>query len=210
MDTRFYAATNLDLEKLAAELERTFTAQGYQVQHFGNRDQMTVQMKKGGDVIAILGMQSALTLVMQRAPDGMRAMIGQQKWADKAAVGAVGLFVPFLWPLMLTAGAGAVMQATLAGKVMNALDMLVYQQNPDARPAPAPDHMSFPSQWLGKQPSNTVTCPNCKAENEAGDSYCANCGKPLTQEKVHCTNCGAEVCPGAAFCTKCGTEVAAE
>ena len=79
------------------------------MQHFGDNDQMTVQVKKGSDWTAFIGMQSALTLTMQRTPDGMAAMIGQQKWMDKAAVGVVGMFV--LWPLAFTAGAGAIQQA---------------------------------------------------------------------------------------------------
>jgi hypothetical protein len=48
MDTRFYQAQGIDIQRLATELERTFVMQGYQVQHFGNSEHMTVQMKKGG------------------------------------------------------------------------------------------------------------------------------------------------------------------
>ncbi len=91
MDTRYYQAEGLDVERLATDLEHMFLSQGYQVQHFGNSDHMTVQMKKGGDFIAIFGLQTALTVTMQRAPGGVLALVGQQKWADKAVVGAVGL-----------------------------------------------------------------------------------------------------------------------
>jgi hypothetical protein len=41
-----------------------YISQGYQVQHFGNMDQMTVQMKRGGDFVAIIridGDDAALT-----------------------------------------------------------------------------------------------------------------------------------------------------
>ncbi len=58
--------------------------QGYQVQHFGNPDQTTIQMKKGGDFSALLGMQRALTLTMQRVQGGVNVVVGQEKWADKA------------------------------------------------------------------------------------------------------------------------------
>src|SRR5579864_3767684 len=105
MENRYYQAQGIDIGRLAIDLEGTFVAQGFQVQHFGTSDQMTVQMKKGGDFAAILGMQRALTVTMQRAPGGVVVMIGQQKWADKAVAGAVGMVI--LWPLAFTAGAGA-------------------------------------------------------------------------------------------------------
>ncbi len=224
METRFYQAEGLDIERLATDLEHMFLSHGYQVQHFGNKDEMTVQMKKGGDFAAIIGMQTALTVVMQHSPSGVLAMVGQQKWVDKAVVGAVGLAAaPVLWPLMVTAGVGAIQQASLGNQVVNALDSLVRQQNPNAQVGPIPPEMmpqyqqpvpprayqppSWPrwAPWAAPAPPfNKVVCPNCHALNDAGDSYCMNCGHAL---KVLCSNCGAELKPGAAFCTKCGTPV---
>ena len=64
--------------------------------------------------------------------------VGQQKWIDKAAVGAVGVAVPVLWPLLFTAGLGAVRQASLANKVLTVLDGLVHQQQPDVKTGPVP------------------------------------------------------------------------
>jgi hypothetical protein len=55
-----------------------------------------VQMKKGGDFAALVGLQSALTVLLQRSPEGVHVMIGQQRWVEKAAVGAVGFFIPIL------------------------------------------------------------------------------------------------------------------
>ena len=65
-------------------------------------------------------------------------MIGQQKWIDKAAVGVVGLVVPMLWPLSITAGFGALRQIGLSSQVMNMIDGLVRQQRPDVQTGPAP------------------------------------------------------------------------
>ena len=106
MDIRYYNTRDINLERLAADLEREFVAQGFETQHFGSADHMTVQLRKGGELAAIFGLRSAITVVMQRNPEGLHAAIGQQRWADKAAVGAVGFFFPVLWPLMITAGAG--------------------------------------------------------------------------------------------------------
>lgn len=224
METRFYQAEGLDIERLATDLEHMFLSYGYQVQHFGNKEQMTEQMKKGGDFAAIVGMQSALTVTMQRSSSGVQAMIGQQKWVDKAVVGAVGFFAaPVLWPLMITAGVGAIQQASLGNQVANALDVLVQQQNPNVQVGPIPPEMmpqceqpraSQPPPWRQwafwgspATPPNTVVCPKCQAVNDAGDSYCMRCGQALGPQKVLCPNCGAEAKPDAAFCTKCGTPV---
>ncbi len=229
MDTRYYQAQGLDIERLAADLERMFLAQAYQVQHFGNKDQMTVQMRKGGDLAAIVGMQTALTVTMQRSAGGVLAMVGQQKWADKAVVGAVGLVAaPVLWPLMITAGVGAIQQLSLGNQVTNALDTLVHQQNPNVLVGPIPPEMMAPQyQQPGARqayppppwqrwapwarpgtPFNQVVCPNCQALNQAGDRYCMRCGHELPSQgpqKALCPNCGAETRRDAAFCTNCGT-----
>lgn len=217
MDIRYYNTRDINLERLASELERMFVAQGFETQHFGAADQMTVQLRKGNEVAALFGLRSALTIVMQRTSEGLQAAIGQQRWADKAAIGAVGFFIPVLWPLMFTAGAGTLMQASLGNQVSNALDMLVHQQAPTAQRGPgaaSPFHIPDLRFWQA-QPAYApapVICSKCQTPNEPGDKFCLQCGnslEPAQQEKVHCSNCGAEVRPGAAFCTRCGTAVEA-
>ncbi|TMD64162.1 MAG: hypothetical protein E6I91_11335, partial [Chloroflexi bacterium] len=124
MDARFYKSDDLSIERLATDLENFFRGQGYQVQQIGNNDQVMVQLKKGSDFEAIIGMQAALSVTIQRTTGGIMVAVGQQKWIDKAAVGAVGVAVPVLWPLLFTAGLGAVRQASLANRVLTILDGL--------------------------------------------------------------------------------------
>jgi hypothetical protein len=209
METRYYQAQGVNIERLAADLDRAYAGQGFQTQHFGNADAMTVQMKKGGDLAALVGLQSALTVVMQRSPDGLHVMIGQQRWVEKAAVGEVGFFIPVLWPLMFTAGVGVVIQASLGSQVMNTLDTLVHQQSPNAQRGPTPSFMGpFQRSAPAYAPTSSLVCQNCQAANEPDDKFCMQCGQPLTAptaEKGHCANCGAEMKSNAAFCTKCGT-----
>jgi len=138
MDARFYKSDDLSIERLATDLENFFRGQGYQVQQIGNNDQVMVQLKKGSDFEAIIGMQAALSVTIQRTTGGIMVAVGQQKWVDKAAVGAVGVAVPVLWPLLFTAGLGAVRQASLANKVLTILDGLVHQQQPDVKTGPVP------------------------------------------------------------------------
>ena len=99
MDARFYNSEDIDVEQLANDLVNVYASQGYQAQQFGDQRQRLVQLKKGGDFEAIIGMQAALSVTIQKSAGGTMAMIGQQKWLDKAAVGAVGIIaLPVLWP----------------------------------------------------------------------------------------------------------------
>ncbi len=138
METRFYASEKLDIEGLANDLENIYGLQGYQVQQLGNKEQKLIQLRKGSDVEALVGLQSALTVTMQRSASGVLVMIGQEKWIDKAATGIVGLAVPMLWPHTITAGLGVLQQIGLSSQVMNMVDGLVRQQQPDVQTGSAP------------------------------------------------------------------------
>ncbi len=227
MDARFYNSEEIDIERLASDLVNAFLAQGYQAQQIGNRDQMMVQLKKGGDFEAIIGMQAALSLTIQRTAGGVLAMIGQQRWIDKAAVGAVGIVaLPVLWPLALTAGVGALRQASLGNQVLNMLDGLVRQQRPGIQAGPIPYQLlpQVQQQWAppGSTPvyippsqapqalpapapvGGKLRCPNCNTPYEPGDTFCTGCGRSLAPSRQYCSNCHFELKPGASFCPKCG------
>ena len=153
MDARFYNSEDIDLEQLASNLNNLYLSQGYQVQHFGNKDQMLVQLKKGGDLEALIGLQAALSLTLQHVAGGTIAMIGQQKWLDKAAVGAIGLVAaPILWPLAFTAGAGAIRQANLSSQILNVVDNMVRQQRPNVQSGPIPPQFAAQFPQFQHQP----------------------------------------------------------
>ncbi len=227
MDARFYNAEDIDIEQLANNLENIYRSQGYQTQQIGNRDQVMVQLKKGGDLEAIIGLQAALSVIIQRTSGGVIAMIGQQKWLDKAAVGAVGLLAaPVLWPLMLTAGAGAIRQASLANQVLNVVDGLVRQQRPEIQIGPVPMQLmpQLQQQWAPPPPyyvpppqvvnalppsapapaRGQLRCPNCNTPYEPGDAFCTGCGRPLV---MRCPNCKTEIKDNVAFCPNCGVSI---
>ena len=66
MDARFYNSEEIDLERLANDIENMYRMQGYEVQQIGNKDQMMVQLKKGGDLVMLIGLQAALSVILQR------------------------------------------------------------------------------------------------------------------------------------------------
>jgi hypothetical protein len=235
MDARFYNSEDIDIERLATDLVSAYQSQGYRAQKVGNTDQILVQIKKGGDFEAVLGMQAVLSVTIQRTAGGILAMIGQQRWVDKAAVGAVGIAVlPLLWPLAVTAGVGAVRQASLGNQALNMVDGLVRQQRPGISGGPVPSQYVTqvqrhweplpaaptpyylpPGQVVNSQPmpqaapplisSSQLRCVQCNTPHEPADTFCSGCGRPLAQRKVYCPNCNSELKPGLSFCSKCGT-----
>ena len=138
MDARFYNTDKIDIERLATDLESVYRAQGFQAQQPGTPEQKLVQIKKGGEFEALVGLQAALTIIIQHTAHGLLVTTGQQKWIDKAAVGVVGIAVPALWPLMITGALGAVRQASLGAQALNMVDGLVRQQQPDVQAGPVP------------------------------------------------------------------------
>jgi pSer/pThr/pTyr-binding forkhead associated (FHA) protein len=232
MDARFYNSEDIDIERLASDMMNVYLSQGYQAQQIGNKDQMMLQLKKGGDFEAVIGMQAAVSLTLQRTTGGVLAMIGQQRWIDKAAVGAVGIVAfPVLWPLALTAGVGTLRQASLGNQVLNMVDGLVRQQRPNVIGGPVPmpmlpqvqQHWAPPPQQIPAYipppqitvssvppaaipaPRSSLRCQNCNTPYEPGDTFCSGCGRSLAPAKQLCPNCNTELKPGVAFCPKCGS-----
>src|SRR5437588_10455648 len=107
MDARFYNSNDLNIERLATDLEHFFRGQGYQAQQIGNNEQMMVQLKKGSEFESMIGLQAALTVTLQRSAGGVLVAVGRQKWMDKAAVGAVGIITAAVRRLLMIAAGGA-------------------------------------------------------------------------------------------------------
>jgi hypothetical protein len=231
MDARFYNSDQIDIERLARDLVNAYQAQGYQAQQIGTKDQMLVQLKRGGDFEAIIGMQAALSLNLQRTSGGVLATIGQQRWIDKAAVGAVGLIgAVVLWPLAITAGVGAFRQASMGNQVLNMVDGLVRQQVPSMQAGPIPYNvMPLIQQQSAPPMSNPFnTPPRMAPQGEpyytpapatqaptyqpapfapGGQLRCANCNTPYEVGDTFCTGCGQSLTPPRLYCNKCNSEM---
>lgn len=232
MDARFYNSDDIDVEQLALDLVKAYQAQGYNAQQIGDKNQMLVQLKKGGDFEAILGMQAALTVSIQRTAGGVLAMIGRQRWIDKAAVGAIGIAgIAFLWPLAVTAGVGAFRQASLANQALNMVDGLVRQQRPGLiggtipsnllpqaqqqwLPLPAPSTPTYvPSQPVSPEPMYVPPSPPrivnaLPSPPPVSSPYrCAHCNTPYEQGDTFCTGCGRSLTAAKVYCPNCNNEL---
>jgi hypothetical protein len=61
--------------------------------------------------------------------------VGASDWVDQIAVGAVGLI---LYPLLVTAAIGAVQQRNVVHDVLDSIDQLVHQQQPQVTASAPP------------------------------------------------------------------------
>lgn len=227
MDARFYNSEDIDIERLGNDLVQAYLAQGYKAQQMGGSDQVMVQLKKGGDFEAILGMQAALTVTIQRTTGGVLAQIGQQRWIDKAAVGAVGIAVlPVLWPLAVTAGVGAVRQASLANQVLNMVDGLVHQQRPGISAGPIPSYLlphvqqqwgpppsaEQPPAYLPPAPPPAPSLPAPKVvpsvpQSQPRGPRCTHCNTPYEPGDTFCSGCGRPLTAPKLYCPNCNSEL---
>ncbi len=135
METRFYQTRGLDLPRIAQALVQEYLARGYEAQQFGNPEQMTVQLKKESTLRSLVGFNKALGISLQYANDGTLVRVGAQDWVDQIAVGAVGLV---LHPLLVTAAVGALSQNNVVHDVLNSVDQLIRQQQPQVQTEPPP------------------------------------------------------------------------
>ena len=61
--------------------------------------------------------------------------VGASDWVDQIAVGTVGLI---LYPLLVTAAIGAVQQRNVVHDVLDSIDQLIHQQQPQVTASTPP------------------------------------------------------------------------
>jgi hypothetical protein len=142
--TRRYPAARVDLPRLTAALEDWLAGQNFNCQVLTTDDGGTLlQVEKQGGWRKFTGMSTALNVVLRQSERDLAVEIGAGKWIDKAAAGAVSLFV--LWPLAVTAAFGAWEQSKMPSRVFDFIGRYVDREGarpaaitPPAAAAPAP------------------------------------------------------------------------
>ncbi len=130
MQTNFYQTEQLELPRIGQALVLEYQAKGYQVQQFGNPNQITIQLKKEDTLRAITGFNKALTVSLQRMSGGTLVQVGATDWTDQVAVGAVGLVIH---PLLVTAAIGAISQNNVVHDILLSVDNQIRQQQPNVQ-----------------------------------------------------------------------------
>jgi hypothetical protein len=151
MEALFYQTQDLDLPAIAQALVLEYQGKGYEAQHFGDRNNVTVQLKQESTLRTITGFNKALAISMQRVQSGTFVRVGAQDWVDQIVVGAVGLAIQ---PLLITAAIGALQQYNALHEVLRSVDYQVRRQQPQVQVSMPPSNLWMPLTSPGVPPPN--------------------------------------------------------
>jgi len=176
-ETRSFQAPEINLNELTDNLQDWYKSQNFTVQmldvHGGG---ILIQTSKGGWRNAV-GMSSALNVVLRQNGSTLSVEIGAGKWMDKAAVGAVSLFV--LWPLAVTTAWGAWKQSQLPKQTYEFIQKFIDMKGSVQYASSAqlsPLHPSSSTDATGY----FKFCPACGNSVGESDRFCSKCGHTLT------------------------------
>jgi len=124
-DSRTYQLGSLSPEQVGHRVEEFLRGQGLVVEGYNGPGGYLVQARRdevGWHKYAkFAGLDKAIQVRLLPSADGLlQVSVGQGKWLDKAAAGAVGAFL-FL-PLALVPGIGAVYQLKLVGDIFSDIE----------------------------------------------------------------------------------------
>ena len=178
---------------LSAALIATFNQGNLHCQQVGQGDQLMVQIATRDHPQS--GGRGALSVSIQRNPDGVTVGIGQQEWLGVAAslgqTALVTLMNPWNIVNRLDDIAQDINTLTLEQQVWDSIEKFA--------------HTARATKTLSARLA-TLTCPYCETANKVGAPNCENCGAPLGDaQPVACPKCGNVMPPKSKFCANCGT-----
>jgi len=181
---------------LAAALIAAFNQGNLRCQQVGQGDKLMVQIATRD--YAQSGGKGALSVTIQRNPDGVTVGIGQQEWLGVAASLGQSALVTLMNPWNIINRLDDIAQdintLTLEQQVWEAIEKFA--------------HTVKATKTLSAALS-TLTCPYCETANKVGVANCENCGAPLGgAQPVACPKCGNVMPPKTKFCSNCGTALA--
>ena len=190
MKRRFFHGkiTPVDVAQiLLAEFNRTNT----KAETFGTSDKMFVQI--GSRPGAQSGGQTALTVTIEDAPDGVMIEMGQQAWMGTAASLGWSALTALKNPL------------SLIGRIDDIAQDIENLQLPETiwKTVERAAQTAGASHELSER-LKRVTCSYCHAANPVGEATCIACGAPLgkAQPKT-CRHCGFAILHSEATCPNC-------
>ena len=182
---------NISPADLAEALLAEFNRGNLRAQVVGESSRMIVQVATRPG--AQSGGQTALTISMQKIPDGVMVQIGQQAWLGVAASLGQTAFAALRNPFSLLGRLD-----DLAQDIENLnLQERILQVIARATQAAGAKHE------LTDRLSR-LACPFCSTANPVGESNCVACGAPLGEDHpVACPHCGFAISQRDTICTNC-------
>ena len=120
-------AENKTVDGLVDSTIRFLQYQSMEVQTFGGDSYRVIQARtSSGELKQLLGMDKAIEIRIftQNSSNNITVEIGNAKWAVKAAVMAVSMFV--LWPLAVTSGIGIYKQNQLFNQIRMSIEQYLF------------------------------------------------------------------------------------
>ena len=178
-------------QTLLAEFNRT----NIQARTFGTNEKMFVQI--GTRPGALSGGQTALTVAIEDAPDGVMIELGEQAWMGTAASLGWSALTALKNPLSLLSRIDDIAQdlenLQLPENIWKAVERA-------AQAAGASHELS--------ERFKRVTCDYCGAASPVGDPTCLACGAPLGRSQpTSCRHCGFVILRGETTCPNCRRQV---
>jgi hypothetical protein len=191
MDQRIYHG-NLKPADLAESLLAEFNRGNLRAQIVGQPDNLAVQI--GTRLGAASGGQTALTVTIQTATDGVLIQLGQQEWFGTAASLGRTTMAALLnpWSLLnrLDDIAQDVENLQLSEHVWQVIDQAA---------------RALGTGYQLTERLSRLTCEYCGTANQVGEAACIACGAPLGKSQPGtCPKCGFAVRPNELNCPNCG------
>lgn len=173
----------------------------------------TMRIKNGysvqckGDATAewtkYVGMDAALSVQLLQNNDTLEVNIGFDKWMEKLGLATLGAIV--FQPLLITAGIGALRQATLPSEIFSFIENYLNVEPIKSSYDQYTDFFTRSNSATTSQ--ETVTCAHCGTQNRIDAIYCKGCGEELAQKELKCPTCGEILDGDEAFCPHCGNKL---
>jgi DNA-directed RNA polymerase subunit RPC12/RpoP len=191
MDRKFYHGS-LTPADLAQALLAEFDRGTMRAQVLGQSDGLAVQIATRSD--GVPGGHTALTVTIQRAPDGILVQLGNQEWLGTAASLGRATIAALMNPWNLVSRLGDIAQDVeniqLSDHVWQVIDRTLRALGA--------------SQQLSERLSR-VKCEYCGSANPVGEPACLACGAPLgSVQPDTCPHCGFVILAAEARCPNCG------
>jgi hypothetical protein len=193
MDQRIFHG-NLNPADLAQSLLAEFNRGNLRAQIVGQTDNLSVQISTRAG--APSGGQTALTVTLQKAPDGVLIQLGQQEWFGTAASLGRTTMATLMnpWNLLnrLDDIAQDVENIQLSERVWQVIDQA---------------GRAIGTGYQLSERLSRLTCEYCGTANKVGEAACIACGAPLGKlQPGTCPSCGFVIEPHEAKCPNCGRD----
>jgi len=194
MDQRIFHG-NLNPADLAQSLLAEFNRGNLRAQIIGQADNLSVQIST--QVGARSGGQTALTVTLQKAPDGVLIQLGQQEWFGTAASLGRTTMVTIMnpWNLLnrLDDIAQDVENIQLSEHVWQVIDQAA---------------RAIGTGYQLSERLSRLICEYCGTANQVGEAACIACGAPLGKlQPGTCPSCGFVIEPHEVKCPNCGQDL---